>query len=339
MRKIIFLLTLLASAPIYAHETASTAGAIRHAPIGVMGDHMHKTGEWMFSYRYMKMTMKGSLDGSKSRSAAEITGTMMNPGPYMVAPLEMTMEMHMLGAMYAPSDKFTLMAMLPVLDKRMDHRTRMGAEFATEASGLGDVQIGALVNAYYSADQRHRVHFNIGLSLPTGSVDERDDTPAMANAKLPYPMQLGSGTYDLLPGLTYQAYSGAYNWGAQLLATIRTDYNDEAYRLGNRYETSTWLARSWSPALSSALRIKYSRWANIHGADPDLNPMMVPTADPRNQGGERGDLLISTNYLFSSGSLKGNRLAVEYGLPFYQDLDGPQMEMQHSFTLGWQYAF
>ena len=30
-----------------------------HAPIGVMGDHGHKTGEVMLSYRFMAMDMQG----------------------------------------------------------------------------------------------------------------------------------------------------------------------------------------------------------------------------------------------------------------------------------------
>jgi len=65
-----------------------------HAPIGVMGDHTHKKGEFMFSYRYMLMGMDGMLDGSDDISNAEI----MNRG-YAVTPTEMTMQMHMLGAM------------------------------------------------------------------------------------------------------------------------------------------------------------------------------------------------------------------------------------------------
>ena len=36
-----------------------------HAPIGVMGDHMHSKGEIMFSYRFMNMLMKGNLNGEK----------------------------------------------------------------------------------------------------------------------------------------------------------------------------------------------------------------------------------------------------------------------------------
>lgn len=32
-----------------------------HAPISVMGDHYHKKGELMFSYRFMPMWMEGNL--------------------------------------------------------------------------------------------------------------------------------------------------------------------------------------------------------------------------------------------------------------------------------------
>jgi hypothetical protein len=39
-----------------------------HAPIGVMADHYHEAGEFMFSYRYMSMSMQGNLDGSRSLS-------------------------------------------------------------------------------------------------------------------------------------------------------------------------------------------------------------------------------------------------------------------------------
>ena len=34
----------------------------QHAPIGVMGDHMHMKGEWMFSYRRMTITMEDMLN-------------------------------------------------------------------------------------------------------------------------------------------------------------------------------------------------------------------------------------------------------------------------------------
>ncbi len=52
--------------------------------------------------------------------------------------------------------------------------------------------------------QRQQREANLGLTLyfPTGSIDERGATPMGPNMQLPYPMQLGSGTYDLEPSFT-----------------------------------------------------------------------------------------------------------------------------------------
>ena len=54
-----------------AHEGPWTAARPDgHAPISVMGDHMHKMGEWMVSYRYMTMDMEGLLKESNSVTAS-----------------------------------------------------------------------------------------------------------------------------------------------------------------------------------------------------------------------------------------------------------------------------
>ena len=57
------------------------SGAVRadgHAPIGVMGDHLHKAGEWMLSYRFMRMDMAGNRDGTSDLSPEEIVTTVPN---------------------------------------------------------------------------------------------------------------------------------------------------------------------------------------------------------------------------------------------------------------------
>ena len=36
-----------------------------HGPISIMGDHIHKKNEFMFSYRLMKMEMNDILNGTK----------------------------------------------------------------------------------------------------------------------------------------------------------------------------------------------------------------------------------------------------------------------------------
>ncbi|NKB35888.1 MAG: transporter [Gammaproteobacteria bacterium] len=307
-----------------------------HAPIGVMGDHIHKQGEFMFSYRFMHMDMSGNRKGSDQLSSAEVLND------FLVSPLDMSMDMHMLGGMYAPSDNLTLMAMLPYVELSMDHLTRMGAEFTTTAKGIGDVRVTALYQFFQQSG--HKVHLNFGLALPSGNIDERDDTP-LGNVVLPYPMQIGSGTYDLLVGLTYNASRTDWSWGAQVNGTFRLENNDENYSLGDRGQLSAWLAKRWNPYLSTSLRLDGQAWAGIEGADNRIgrfNPMgvaIVPTAQPDLRAGSRIDLLLGFNLLAQEGVLKGHRLAFEVGVPVHQNLDGPQLESDWLITLGWQKAF
>lgn len=292
----------------------------------------------MLSYRFMAMDMAGSRDGTTALDAPDI----VDPGgPYnfMVTPTNMAMQMHMIGAMYAPTNSLTLMGMLPVLVNSMEHLTRMGDMFETNASGLGDVKLTALYT--FARPSRQRLHAHLGVSLPTGSIDEMDVTPAsMGNdVILPYPMQLGSGTVDLLPGLTYLGQSDTWGWGAQARAVVRLGENDRTYTLGNVYGGTAWAARRISHAFSASLRADAQAWGDISGADPVLNPMMVPTADPDRRAGSRLALGFGVNVMVPEGSLGGLRIAVEVERPVYQSLDGPQLETDLMLTVGAQYAF
>ncbi len=336
-------LSLSATAVADASHQASHR-ADSHGPIGVMGEHMHKEGEWMFSYRYMLMEMDGNLDGSSSVSTDEILED------YRVAPENMTMEMHMLGAMYAPSDDLTLMLMVPLLNNEMDHTMQMmggmggmgmmmpmRSEFTTETDGIGDVKVGGLYRLNQTDDST--LILNMTLSLPTGSIDEKDVTGMSGGNKvqLPYRMQLGSGTYDIKPGLTYTVSQPTYSWGAQTVATLRLDENDNGYTLGDRIMATGWYARPFADTLSWSVRAAYEYWDDIDGEDEKLNPMMknmVPTADPDLQGGQRVDLAAGINWILPGTTT--NRLAFEVIKPVYQDLNGPQMEMDYSVVVGWQ---
>ncbi len=332
-----------------------------HAPIGVMGEHMHKQGEWMLSYRYMRMNMEGNRIGTNEVSPEEIVTTVPNrnsvvtpmgmtvtPPNLRVVPTKMTMEMHMLGAMYAPTDNITLMAMLPLIRKDMDHLTfspMPGANqiggFTTKSEGVGDLKLTALYRLFDGGG--HHFHLNMGLSAPTGSIEERDNifdpfgrTPEV---RLPYAMQLGTGTWDLLPGLTYTARRGDLSWGAQYTAEIRLeDENDEGYAWGDKHMVTGWLAYQFAPWISTSFRAAYQAQGDIDGADALIGGP-VQTAHPEYYGGKRLDLIGGVNLIVPEGPLKGHRLAFEAGAPVYEDLNGPQMETDWFFTLGWQKAF
>lgn len=249
----------------------------------------------------------------------------------------MPMNMYMAGLMYAPTDRITLTGMVPVLASSMRHRTRQGSEFTTESGGLGDVHVGALVGV--AGFDRQRIHLNLGIVAPTGSIDERDDIPIANDVRLPYPMQVGSGTFSWTTGLTYLGQSDAWGWGVQSVGTFRVGDNENDYALGDRLSATTWVSRPFDPMLSLSGRVALETWGDVSGADPQLIPMMVPTADPNLRAGTRVDVGIGVNVYASEGTLAGHRVAVELLLPAYQRLDGPQLETDWTLVLGWQKSF
>jgi hypothetical protein len=301
-----------------------------HAPITVMGDHVHRKGEWMLSYRYMRMDMEGN------RSSAHRMGEGRVLRDFPVTPKRMDMEMHVFGVMWAVHEGVTLMGMVPLLRLDMDHVTRAGVTFTTRSKGLGDIRLTSLIRLAHSETQQ--LHANLGVSFPTGSITEKDDTP-MGHVRLPYPMQLGSGTLDLLPGVTWNAQFGNWSAGAQALGTIRMGRGGEEYRLGHRFETHLWGARMWAPWLSTSVRLGWRAWGDIEGKDDRLNPAVVSTADPNLRDGRRLDLGAGINVYARKGSLRGHRLGFEFVYPVNEWLDGPQLETDWLLTFGWQKAF
>ena len=294
------------------------------APIGIMGHHLHPEGEWMLSYSYMQMQMDGNLDGTKSVSVPL-------PG-YNISPLSMDMDMHMLGAMYGLSETVTLMAMIPVVSNSMDLQVNMnGNQFTTESSGIGDLKLSALFHT-----GEHWVS-SVGMNLPTGSIDEADVTPMSGGVavQLPYPMQLGSGSYELTLGTSYIKMYGANSWGNKADVIVRLNDNDRDYKSGNSFELNSWYSFSLNEKNKLSIRLKLLDWDNISGKDSALNPMMVPTADAKLRAGTRADVLLGYNFQLTSDTLIG----VEVGMPVYQNLDGPQLETDLTLQAGVQYEF
>ena len=302
--------------------------------INVLGTHTHLVGEWMVGYRYMGMGMTGSLDGTRSVAASEILQS------FMVAPTDMRMDMHMLHFMYAPSDNFTLMAMVPSVYKSMDHLTRSGGQFTTTSEGLGDVEVATLYTAYGNSRRLgHRVVLGAGVSLPVGSINERGTTPAGSNQLLPYPMQLGSGTFDLLPSLTYLGRSTTWSWTGELEGTIRLGRNSNGYALGDRIRFRGWGARKLADWIGVTAGLHGEASQSIDGAAPGLNPAMVPTADPTLRGGQFIGVTVGADFYVGQGSAQGNRFSLEFNFPLYESLNGPQLRHDAHLTAGWGWTF
>jgi hypothetical protein len=307
------------SAAAFAAEPADSSGKLDFTsmsieellkaeitPINVLGSHTHLSREVMVGYGFSYMHYAGNLMGTHEVSMADVLA--MHP----VHHTWMDMRMHMFEVMYAPSDRWTLMGMGQYMDMEMGHVRANGTQFTSKSTGIGDTELMALYTAL--GDPRgegHRLVLNGGISLPTGSIDK-----TFNGAPLEYSMQTGSGTFDLLPGITYLGTSEHFSWGSQAAGTIHLGRNDRDYSLGDSYRLGAWGHYKITEWIGPSLRLEWRQWGNIDGADRRLNPLNNPAFDAKLQEGRRLDLLAGLHLYADRGPLKGLRFDVEGGRRF-----------------------
>ena len=326
------------------HHSAHT-GAAAHI------HHSHEKGMWMLEYRFMRMHMDGLLDGTGSVDSRDISGAfpgmppVINPDKsYLMAPTEMNMDMHMIMIMYGMTDRFSLMGMMTYRDNEMDmvmHMPMLDMTGTMETSGPGDSLLGGMLTI------NDRWTSSLSISLPTGEIDETVDmtmtgvnpmtgmpmSVTAPNIYVSYPMQLGSGTYDLIPAVTYNANSDKLGWGTQASYVLRLGSNDNDYTLGDLFEIFAWGKYVLSPSLLISGKLAFSDWGKSDGRDPAIDPQMSPAGDPHATGGRRVDLSFGMNGFFGTV----HSLGFEFALPVHQDLNGPQMETDWILSFTYQY--
>jgi hypothetical protein len=314
--------------------------------------HTHPAGMWMFNYKFMRMNMDGLRDGTSDVSKSSVGYNRMGkPYNYMMIPTVMMMDMHMLMAMYGITDRLTVMAMTNYLENEMEMLMDMGMpmdpskpdkgktkEPPMRTSGLGDTEIRGIYKI-----NKHLVG-SLGLSLPTGDIEKEFVTMKRPPYRQPYDMQLGSGTYDLKPALTYSALSddAKWNWGAQAMYIWHTADNENDWKYGDSLKVTGWLQRAMGP-LTSWLRLAYSNAGRISGEDSEIKKLLdpgmkigapMPDADPDNYGGQRLDGLIGLSLLKGPVSI-----GIEGGWPIYQNLNGLQLKTTWVLNAGIQIMF
>jgi hypothetical protein len=155
----------------------------------------------------------------------------------------------------------------------------------------------------------------------------------MMEMRSAYGMQLGTGTYDLLPSLTYLGSAGRLGWGAQMKARIALENeNDEDYRWGELYEATAWLSYKLADGLSGTASLAASTQDEIHGADSQIGGAFQGTY-PEYYGVERIEAFRGLNGHIALGHGTMARVGIEAGVPLYQNLNGPQLERDWSLAL------
>ncbi len=356
MRRIIFVIFLLSHGLVPAmaemdHSQHDMTGHTAHTGASAHIHHSHEKGMWMLEYRFMRMNMDGLLNGTSSVNSRDISGAIPGMPPtinptktYLMSPTEMRMDMHMLMLMYGLTDRLSLMAMTNYQSNKMDmvmHMPILDMFGTMRTSGLGDSLLGGMLSI------NDKWTTSLAISLPTGSIDEIVDMTMSGvnpvtgmpvsitntNIYVSYPMQLGSGSYDLIPAVTYKASSEKFGWGAQANYVWRLAENGNNYKLGDKFEVFAWGKYVVSQSFLVSSKLTFTDWGKIDGQDPNIDPLLSPAGDPAATGGTRADLSLGMNGFFGGG----HSLGLEFARPIYQDLNGPQMETDWILSFTYQY--
>jgi hypothetical protein len=338
---------------LFCNLIASNDIAIGHAPIGVMADHFHSSGEKMVSARFSNMQMKGNVLHGISINDQSLISTQYNPyaamsgAPSMlsIVPQKMNMKMLMLGGMYAPSNDITLMGMLMFMKNEMDLKTfrgMMGREFLggfqTSAEDISNISFSVLYRLNQS--DKSRMHLEIGADKSIGDNNRKHKilTPmnAVMNMVMPYAMQNDNST-RLIFGLTNSLSFKNFIFGSQL--RMKTVIDDKVWAFGNKYEISTWVQKSLNDNVALSTRLHFINQRKISGRIIEISGP-VQSANPMNYGGRTMNLGFGFNTLFNLlGGEHRDRFGLEILFPIYENKNGLQMKSDYKIQFGYQKSF
>jgi Protein of unknown function (DUF3570) len=348
---------------MHHHHAANT-------PAGIQYDHvLPKAGDFMVGYRYIRNVQAGDFRlGDQMISIDQARQAGCYGSECAVTPNNMTMNMHMLDLMYAPTDWLTLMLMPQWVDMDMTMTPNPyvniqghshGAVHEHQTGGIGDFGAYGLFKLY--GDAHHHLNLAVGGTAPTGDVDivqRKTSSNPIYNNLQHYCMQLGSGTWDFKPALTYTGQADKFSWGAQVNGTIRLESkNKSGFAFGDIFQGTAWGGYQWTDWLGTTVRGVFTSQGEIRGRYPTIYLKDYDTltntfftkpyedqhidtfGQPENYGGSYADLGLGINVTVPHGAFAGNSLKFEWLQPVYTNFNGYQPDRDYALNVTWSYGF
>ncbi|MCH7574419.1 MAG: transporter [Candidatus Marinimicrobia bacterium] len=220
-------------------------------------------------------------------------------------------------------NKLVVIAAVPYLSKGME-LTKNGNRVSRDASGWGDLKLLGKYQ-FYQRDTRRatlRITFLGGIKLPTGKADASDEM-----GPLPRPLQLGSGSFDVLGGpiVTYVRN----RIGLNVEGSYRKNSQAEGYQFGD----------VWSANLAMGYRIFPKVYKTYPSPYSSIFVELLSefSGKDRKEGLEQPNtgkkiLVLSpgVQFVFSRTFL----LEASLQLPLYQYFNGEQLGLDYSYTFG-----
>ena len=235
---------------------------------------------------------------------------------------------------YGASHNVTLFASVPIHERSITSQVVGFGSLDQTSSGMGDVVTG-IVYAY-SDKPNSKFHVHLGVGLPTGEITASDLGTDGTSERLPFPMQLGGGTYDIHNGATWVNRLDVWTVGMHGRMRIHFGENDEGWARGDSFDFDFWVARPIFSFLDFNLRLHNSSWGDYYGTAPaGSNPDDNPLSEIHRQGGMRTD--AGMGLALDLGPL--GRISLDGALPVDEWLDGPQFSTQSTLSLSWHLSF
>ncbi len=311
------------------------------APLGVFGADMPAEGRLALTIAPNFSHQSGFKIGARTVSNQFIIATVpffLNPNlarqQLRNFPENIATASQAVSLAYGVTRDFAMVLATGMVEKNLELLTYKGSTGFTPlgssypgTAGLVDSTLSGVYRVY--RDEVNSVQVSLGLSFPTGP-----DTATLQDFLLPsglrssvrafYGMEPGAGTYDILPGVAYRGYLGPWSWGAAYRGRLPLGPNLEGYQWGDLHEFTGWGGYSWTSDLTTTVRVSGSTQGPIRGADPEINGPAVP-ANPNFYGGQRVEIFGGAALNGEAIGYENATLAIEAGLPIYQNLNGPQI--------------
>ncbi len=312
------------------------------APLGVFGVGLLDQGQWAVSYAPSWTRLAGNQIGTNLVSPEYIIQNVHSshlppaPGKYgllRMVPNNFEFFGQSASAAYGVTKDVTLIVATTFWERYVNMDTfhpgtgpsALLGTSTGHTEGLGDTLLAGVWRVYH--DSMNQINVNMGFSLPTGSTTLNQtllvpkDVYSFARAF--YGMQPGTGTLDAMPGVSYSGVLDRWSWGLAYRGRYPLDDNPQGWRYGDMSDFTGWGGYSWLPGLQTTLRLDGMVQGSIHGFDPSIVGY-AQGANPLFYGGQWVSIFGGVNLAGKYFNVPKANLALEVGLPVYQDLNGPQ---------------
>jgi len=307
---------------------------------------LQRSTNWHLSYTVQRASFGDYYEGHRHTPAQDyLWQPQQGPrevGEYLAVTPNIHQTVHVLTLRRDLSSSTSVSLQVPWIEQSTDHISVIPnwTAFTVHSEDIGDTRLG--MSHQFARRGSSAWTVNAAISLPTGSINERANTPAGPSSLLPYTMQMGSGTADLSLGLSWQRSQSHVTWGVDANATLRNGRNNHDYRLGNKHGVGIWVYGNVWPHIQPGVQLAWHHTGRIRGADPNIPGPdasgLYPTAvlNPNNYGGERLDATAFVRYMPPEQPWY---VDLQYMQPLQQDLNGPQMGVDHTVGLTLGYSF